>query len=729
MAGVSGIGGGGGGPGRIPPQGDDNNEKSKPVSFGGHDIVYGGGDDNSDSSSSSSDSSIKGKVTGLLMEGFQVLTPKEVDEMRKASISPSEGKSKPGVFSRVWSAVKGVFTGGGKSKEPQKPIDISSPSIPGYQKHGVRLPEARAMQAHWQTQGVQNKSFSTDAADTTEDIDTGDTDVTGVDTGEVPVDSLVDISTDSSKASTSSGRSGFGGGLAARVRGWWDFTTRKQEAPVEGMTGMTLGELVNMVRIYDQMIAETDNKKERKEFTTYRDAYQTHVNTMLSSGATSLTDRYNLIDNSITSTTSTFSSKKYDDQVGEGIFLDMDTDLSHVFEEELLDAVGRGEDADSILGDISPEAKKVLDEANKLRLQFDAGISESATPTLRERIKTALQKLYQGIVNILTIIKVNLVALARLVKKGLQSLGELVKRCCVRRRGYYSFLPQDNDAYVEEVKRFIQKHTDSSDPYEPGALTIPATVVQAWVDGVPDVVYISAVSGKYGHEVVQSRDSNSREVPYEVIGAGWFSYENEPLYEDMRPVLPDNDPNYETMGTIYDQPRWSDRKDEGNIYDVPSFQDRTFIEPGNNEENIYDTPQSVNGYDTPRSLRRGAGENLYDVPRNFNNNNHGYIVPDNQVRPNLGVTPGFGNGVGAASFAQQIDQLLEEPLWHRPLPPLPGGRRTYDPNNTTNNRPSPPLTPLDTPPGTPYGSGSRMMQMMKQVQARVRDFKNRRKDK
>ncbi|MFJ1509082.1 hypothetical protein SBV45_00095 [Chlamydia crocodili] len=765
MAGVSGIGGGGGS-GRIPPHGNDDDKKSGSASFGGHNIVYGDGN-RSRSGSSSSESSIEERTRMLMESGFQVLTPDEVEEAQKSSISP-EGTSKPGFFSRIWSAVKGIFTGGKKSKETQKPMEISSPIIPGYQQHGVRLPEARAMQAYW-NQSSQD-SFSTDATDTTVDIDTGDTDVTDV-SDEVPVGRLVDIDTeDNSRASTSSGRSG-ASGFAARVRGWWDYATRKQEEPVDGMIGMTLGELVDMVRMYDQMIAETDNKKEQQEFTKYRDTYQAHVNKMLSAGATSLTDRLNPLDDSINITTS--SSKKYNDGVGEAVFLDMDTDLSSVFEEVLLDDVGRGDDADSILGEISPEAKRVLEEANKLRLQFDAGISESVTPTLRERIKAALEKLRQGIINILTIIKLNLVALARLVRKGLQSLGELVKRCCVRRRGYYSFLPGDN-AYAEEVARFIQKHTDSDDPYDPGTLTIPDSMVNAWVNGQPEVVYITDVRGNFGHEIVQTL-VDGHEGTYEIIGASWLPYGNTG-YEDMRPVLPDNHPNdtdYENMagrpdpeglytranrnrnvgGSIYDQLRGSRRKkedDEEHTYDLPSSQNRMSIKRGDNDNNIYDMPRP--GASPISSSIRGDQDNIYDTPRAgpeiFNEiYDDGYMVPDNQLGFALGVTPGFGNGIGAVSFSEQIDLLIEETrmrregatnrgplpplpvppaldtLANRPLPPRPEG--PYDPNT---NRPLPVPPPLQTPPETPYGSG-RMMQMMRLVQERARIFRDQRKDK
>ncbi|MEF9496539.1 MULTISPECIES: hypothetical protein [Chlamydia] len=765
MAGVSGIGGGGG-PGKIPPHGNDDDKKSGSASFGGHNIVYGDGN-HSRSSSSSSDSSIEERTRMLMESGFQVLTPEEVEETQRSSISP-EGTSKPGFFSRIWSAVKGIFTGGKKSEETQKPMEISSPIIPGYKQHGVRLPEARAMQAYW-NQSSQDSS-SIDSTDTTIEVDTGDTDVTDV-TDEVPVGRLVDIDTeDSSRASTSSVRSG-ASGLAARVRGWWDYATRKQESPADGVTGMTLGELVDMVRTYDRMIAETDNKKEQKEFTKYRDAYQARVNEMLSAGASSLTDRFNPLDDSID--TSRSSSKKYNDGVGEAVFLDMDTDLSSVFEEVLLDDVEKGDDADSILGDISPEAKRVLEEANKLRLQFDAGISESVTPTLRERIKAALEKLRQGIINILTIIKLNLVALARLVRKGLRSLGELVKRCCVRKHGHYSFLPGDQE-YAEEVARFIQKHTESDDPYDPGTLIIPDSMVNAWVNGQPEVVYITDVRGILGHEIVRTR-VNDREGMYEIIGASWLPYGNTG-YEDMRPVLPDNHPNdtdYENMagrpdpeglytrvnrnrnigGSIYDKIRGSRRKkDEEHIYDLPSLQNRMSIKRGDDDNNIYDMPRPGADGTPISSSRRGTQDNVYDAPRTgpeiFNQiYDDGYMVPDDQLGFALGVTPGFGNGVGAVSFAEQIDNLIEEtrmraegatnrgplpsvpvppifdPRANRPLPPRPEG--PYDPNT---NRPLPVPPPLQNPPETPYGSG-RMMQMMRLVQERAKIFRDQRKDK
>ncbi|AAP05021.1 hypothetical protein [Chlamydia caviae] len=780
MAGVSGIGGGGG-PGKLPPHGNDDDKQSKSASFGGHDIVFGDGE-RSRSGSVSSEHSIEERTRTLMEEGFQVRTPEEVEETRRASISPEEA-SNPGFFSRIWSSVKGIFTGGKKSDRAQGP-EISSPIIAGYKRHGVRLPDARAMQAHLQSQSLQEIS----ASDVSEigDLDSGDTDITDI-SDESSLQSI-DLDTDDrAEASTSSGRGV--GGLAARVRGLWDFATRQQETPVDGFTGMTFSELVDTVQLYDQMILDADNETERQELLKYRDMYQSYVNTMLGEGNTSPTDQFDV---SASAGIPGASSRRYSDGVGEARFLDIDDDLSSVSESELLDAIESGEYADHVLEEISPEVRRVLDEANNLRLQFDMEVSASVTPSLRERIQFALVRLERGIIRILTLIRRNLVALARLVRRGLRSLGELVRRCCVRERGVYRFLGRDR-AYAREAERFIQRHTNSENFYSPGTLTVPYEVVNAWVNGRPDVVYVSDVRGMFGHEVVRLH-VDDREGTYEIIGSSWIPYESdggdtppplpgnhpsldyadinddsedlpttgdrdaEPLYAQMRPrprgrdegpiydvpspqsrrpragddrdtppPLPGNHPGLDSTDLpttggrdpelLYAQMRRRPRgRDEGTIYDVPSSQNRR---PGTGDarDSIYDTPRPVSDgiYDVPRS----PSEDIYNVPRSgpqlFT------VLPEDGYRlPNLsgsalGVTPGFGNGVGAASMAEEIDRFIEETHERRE-------------SAAAARRPLPPLPPLQTPPESPYGS-NRMMRLLRLMNDRVQEYKERRKDK
>ncbi|WP_375793533.1 hypothetical protein O1W69_00115 [Chlamydia sp. 12-01] len=759
MAGVSGVGGGGG-PGKIPPHGNGDDKKAGSAKFGAHNIVYGSQNGNrSRSSSSSSGSSIEERTQLLMEQGFKVLTPEEVKEAQEASIS-KDGQSKPGLLSRMWSAVKGIFTGGRKSKEVQKPMEISSPIIPGYKKHGVRLPEVRS-----------HTLFQSESSQGDFSIDAGDTDVSDIEDDEVPTGRLVSIDTsDTDSISSERGASSRTSrkSLAESVRGWWKYTTKKSEGPEDGLVGLTLDELKHMVQTFDNMIEDADTPQEKQLFTEYRDGYQKRIDDLSKRAGSLSRSTFYMLDDSMNLDT---SSTKYTDASGEAVFLDTDGDLSNVFEDVLLDVAQLGDDSDSILEGVGEDAQKVLDEAVKLRLEFDAGISESISPPLRERIHNALEKLRRGIINILTIIKYGLVALARLVKNGLRALGELVKRCCVHKQDHYSFLPNDTE-YAEEVAKFIQKHTESDDPYPKGTLVIPDSIVNAWVNGVPEVVYVTNVEGKYGYEVVRTQGYD-QDGTYEIVGASWLPYGNTKLEDsDSTPKLPDNHPNdsdYGNMvgrpnpedpyarinrnrnvgGSIYDRIRGSRRKkEEEPIYDLPSNQNRMSIKR-EDLGHIYDAPRPIRP--TSDESTGGDSDGVYNIPTgplSFDNEiyDDGYLVPDNQLGLALGVTPGFASAVGAVSFSVEIDQLIEEnrlrtegatsrrplppvpvhpllnPLANRALPPRPGV--PYDP---LANRALPVPPPLQTPPPTPYGN-NRMMQMMKLVQERGQKYKDRRKD-
>lgn len=309
MAGVSGIGGRGG-PSNIPPPDSDDDKRSESSKFGGHDIVYGS------ESGEHGPSSIEERAHMLMQSGFQVHNPEEVEA--RSSVS-QKGGQKSGFFGRMWDAVKGIF---GKKTSKESVTTTSSPEIPGYKKYGKRLPEARAVHTHFQSQGEGLG------------IDSGDTDVADIE-GDAVVGDLVDI--EHSSDAESSSKTSKNHGLAKRVRGWWDYTTKQQETPVDGRVGLSLSELQDMVERFTKIMDETDNESERTLFAQYVDTYQGYIQEMVSAGAELPSDRYNLLDGSFDET----ASAKHVDQLGESILVDNYQDLSRTPEEDLVSMIDR----------------------------------------------------------------------------------------------------------------------------------------------------------------------------------------------------------------------------------------------------------------------------------------------------------------------------------------------------------------------------------------------------
>lgn len=258
---------------------------------------------------------------------------------------------------------------------------------------------------------------------------------------------------------------------------------------MDGRVGLSLGELRDMADRFTKMMKDTDNEEERVLFKQYRDTYEGYIKEMMASGATSPSDKYSLLGGSFDAT----ASAKHSDQLGEARFLDSNQDLSPMSEECLLSMIDAGNNADSVLGEVSPEVQRVLEEANNMRLTFDSGIAENVTPELRERIRGALDMLLSGIRNLFTVIRNSLVGLSRLVRTGLRALGEFVRRQGILREGHYH-VRVNNDDFPEEVVELLSQYADSSssDSYE-DSVAIPRRVVEAWEAGSPEVVYMTRV--------------------------------------------------------------------------------------------------------------------------------------------------------------------------------------------------------------------------------------------
>ncbi|WP_366223923.1 hypothetical protein [Chlamydia buteonis] len=666
MAGVSGIGGSGG-PRNIPPPDRDDDKRSDSSQFGGHNIVYG------NETSEQGPSSIEERAQLLMQSGFQVRNPEEIEA--RSSVSQSGG-TKSGFFGRMWDAVKGIF---GRKASNELVTEISDPIIPGYKKYGKRLPEARALQTHFQSQegGLG--------------IDSGDTDI--ADLEEVTVGDLVDVEGPSESASSS--KTSGARGLAQRVRGWWDYANKKQEEPVDGRVGLSLSELQDMVNRFTKMMNETDNEGERVLFMQYRDTYAGYIQEMLTSGATSPADKYSVLDGAFDET----ASAKPMDQLGEAIFLDSDQDLSKISEESLVIMIDTGHNADSVLGEVSPEVQRVLEEANTMSLTFDARISESVTPELRERIRNALDSLLSGIRNLLTVIRDSLVGLSRLVRTGLRALGEFVRREGTLREDHYHVRVNDDD-FPQELGELLTQYTDSSssDSSEDNVV-IPRSVVEVWAEGIPEVVYMTRVGNGFGEDGEQRAEDREEHV-YEEIPVGNFlprTQQGDSVYQTMHPTGLDNVPLGQYV--VYEDMSGQ----QGNAQD----------------ESLYSTPRTSPIYDSPRN-----DLGLYDIPRPFptrapEEDPQGYMIP-NVMREGdaLGVTPGFGNALAAVSSAAYFDMLIEENdrtregIWTTASSADFG---IAEGRHSMADRPLPPLPPLETPPPSPYGN-NQVMQLLLQLQ-------------
>ncbi|AFS24380.1 hypothetical protein [Chlamydia psittaci] len=680
MAGVSGIGGSGG-PRNISPPDHDDDKRSDSSQFGGHNIVYG------NDTGEQGPRSIEERAQLLIQSGFQVHNPEELEA--RSSVSQSGG-TKSGAFGRMWNAVKGIF---GRKASKESVTEISDPIIPGYKKYGKRLPDARAIQMHFQS---QEGSLG---------IDSGDTDI--ADLEKVAVGDLVDVE-GPSKSESSSKTSGTRG-LAKRVRGWWDYANRKEEEPLDGRVGLSLSELQDMAEKFTKMMNETDNEGERALFMQYRDTYKGYIHEMLTSGATSPSDKYSLLDGSFDDT----AAAKHVDQLGEAIFLDSNLDLSLISKERLVSMIDTGHNADSVLGEVSPEVQRVLEEANNMRSTFDAGISENVTPELRERIRHALDMLLSGIRNVLTVIRNSLVGLSRLVRIGLRALGEFVRRQGSLREGHYHVSVNDDD-FPQEVGDLLTQYIDSnsSDSSEDNVV-IPRSVVEAWTEGIPEVVYMTRVGHGFGEDGEQ-REEEIVEHVYEEISVRNFlprTQQGNLVYQTMHPMGLENVPLVED--TVYEDMSGQ----QGNAQ----------------EESLYSTPRTSPIYDSPRN-----DLGLYDIPRPFptrapEEDAQGYMIP-NVMREGdaLGVTPGFGNALVSVSSAAYFDRLIEENdktrerIWTTASSAdfgLEEGRRLY----SIEGRPLPPLPPLETPPPSPYGN-NRAMQLLRQLQSGLGNaWRNRRK--
>ncbi|EPJ25283.1 hypothetical protein CP09DC79_0430 [Chlamydia psittaci 09DC79] len=676
MAGVSGIGGRGG-PSNIPSPDSDDDKRSESSKFGGHDIVYGS------ESGEHGPSSIEERANMLMKSGFQVHNPEEVEA--RSSVS-QKGGQKSGFFGRMWDAVKGIFE---KKTSKESVTMISSPEIPGYKKYGKRLPEARAVHTHFQSQGEGLG------------IDSGDTGVADVE-GDAVVGDLVDI--EHSSDAESSSKTSKNHGLARRVRGWWDYTTKQQETPVDGRVGLSLSELQDIVERFTKMMDETDNESERTLFAQYVNTYRGYIQDMVSAGAELPSDRYNLLDGSFDET----ASAKHVDQLGESILVGNYQDLSRTPEEDLVSMIDTGHDADSVLGELSPEVRRVLDEAQSMRATFDAGISENVTPDLRERILGALDKLILGIRNLFIVIRNSLIGLSRLVRNGLRALGEFVRRRGTLKDSDYQLLI-DEDDISPGVGELLTQYTDSSNAdASENTFVIPRSVVEAWADGIPEVVYMTRVGDGFGEAAERLED----EGIYEEISAKDFmpKMQENSFYQTMRPrgigdlPLEEDSVIYEDMSGLQDSPQ---------------------------EEFIYDTPRTSPLYEVPR-----GAPGLYDIPRSYStpseSDENGYMIPNSARDGVFGVTPGFGHALSAVYSASYIDRLIEENdriregIWTTASSAdfgLEEGRRRY----AAENRPLPPLPPLETPPPSPYGN-NRVMQLVRRLQSGMNNvWKGKRK--
>lgn len=385
------------------------------------------------------------------------------------------------------------------------------------------------------------------------------------------------------------------------------------------------------------------------------------------------------------------------DQLGESILVDNYQDLSRTPEEDLVSMIDTGHDADSVLGELSPEVRRVLDEAQSMRATFDAGISENVTPDLRERIRGALDKLILGIKNLFIVIRNSLIGLSRLVRNGLRALGEFVRRRGTLKDSDYQLLIDEDDV-SPGVGELLTQYTDSSSSDSSGDnCVIPRSVVEAWADGIPEVVYMTRVGDGFGEEAERLEE----EGLYEEI-----------LAKDFMPKMQENS-FYQTM-----RPR--------GIGDLPLeedsviYEDMSGLQDSPQEESIYDTPRTSPLYEVPR-----GAPGLYDIPRSYStpseSDENGYMIPNSARDGVFGVTPGFDHALSAVYSASYIDRLIEENdriregIWTTASSAdfgLEEGRRRY----TAENRPLPPLPPLETPPPSPYGN-NRVMQLVRRLQS------------
>ncbi|WP_259431222.1 hypothetical protein [Chlamydia abortus] len=152
-----------------------------------------------------------------------------------------------------------------------------------------------------------------------------------------------------------------------------------------------------------------------------------------------------------------------------------------------------GHSANSILGDLTPEVQRVLEEAKSIRASLDAGISENVTPKLRDCILKAMNRLLSGIQSILTVIRNSLIALFRLVRNGLRALAEFIRYRGSLTEDHYHLPINDADIYPVAGELLTQYTDSSSSDGSEEDFVIPSIVVQAWADGLPEVVYMTRV--------------------------------------------------------------------------------------------------------------------------------------------------------------------------------------------------------------------------------------------
>lgn len=614
MSGVSGVGGGSGA-GKIPPK--SNNDGKKPVgNFGGHEVSSSGSSQEAVSNSSSVNDRAQALLTNL-----QVHSPTEQAGLE--SNQQERSMQRPGLLSRIWSAVTRFFRGSSRSEN----MEISNPNIPDYQKYGKRLPgvsEYRMRLVRVSSQGLSSVEEVSDATEATSLEEVSET------TETTP-------GSKSKEAAKSSKKSRLLAALGDRICGLcrksWSKTV-KPSGPLDPQHLITVEELRAMADSYTRLAGMSDDATEKAQMLKLANDCRRRANLLDSSGGEDPLEGPSSVD---TRGASSIESSR-----------DVFMEVSSLSDAELVTVVDDGSNAEHTLGSLEEDVQVVLEAADAVTLQTQE--ETSLSQVMRDRLISALRRLWSVIREVLTIISTVLVGLCRRMRRGLMALGEAVTRCCRHNQDQEAYQERplsEGRALPEELRRRIQDILNLTEEEGGSPLNIPDRVVDQWRAGTPQTVVVDlhvADVGE-GYSVIGSTQSNQDGL-YEIMSSPPTTPDS--VYEYMQSILSGSAEAYyqEPSSALAIEEREGERRENPYILDPESRPSLPFIltrplpprptQPV--EENIYEVPRSepvyLNLLPTTSSLE-DHGENIYE-----------------EVSLGIGVTPGFGNAARAAVLAE-----------------------------------------------------------------------------
>ena len=597
MSGVSGISGGSGA-GKVPPE--SNNDDRKSVgNLGGHEVSSSG----SSQEATSSSSSIQERAQSLLDSNFQVRSP---EEQRRLESQRSEKTQNPGLLSRIWRVVTGFFRRSSRTKS----LDISGPTVPGYQKYGQRLPGVGEFRMRLVRVSSGDQTFE-EVSETEGEVSADDVFL------EAETTHSVSSGSESSKVSKREKLAAFGNKISGLFSKSWS-KANEPAGPLDPQHLISAEELRTMADSYTRLAGMTDDSTEKEQMLRLADDCRRRAESL---------------DPSSSRSTSTVQGREIS-----GL---SSISVDHCSDEQLVEVVREGEDAERTLEGIEGDIAVVLESVDRLSSQTKE--DSTLSPTMRDRLVNALRRLGASIRSMLIVIRTVILGLCRRMRRGLMALGESVTRCCRHNRDQRVYeevqLPGREDREIpDDLRNRIWNILQEEGNNAP--LSIPDNIVDQWRSGDPSsvVVDLSVTDVGEGYSVINRGNRATNEL-YEDMSSSSSEGSNGEVYELMQSISPDIAGPHQSS----EPPSIDSGVTNDYVLDPESIPSWSLAlrplppRPTQSVENVYEELKTEPLY-------------LDVLPQTSSSESN--VVPSPFA---LGVTPGYGHASRAAVLAQALE--------------------------------------------------------------------------